>query len=292
MNPDEYDNDKLIDFNALLDFQDSILAEKSPINLFEHLKFILHAQKSKLWYNHETQDLLTDAELNSLINSGYDDNQHLLVSKNQELRIFGDIVNFELKLANKLHKLREDVKNFAISTQLQFSVISNGLNSGTAKTNLLIKLFTELSSDLIWCLSLSYDKFQLDLCSNVEIWQKLWVIYFEAQIPIKYNLQKLYLEFKDRTKCKHINYTIEKDPLTIIETKSKVRRIFEYYFLIEGDIVTLNYPSSVMSFYVHQNQFGIEFIKLVSNDSDGSLKLPEEALFILHYKSTQYWTNT
>jgi len=287
---DEYD------FASLLDFQEKILS-RTDYDLFLHLKLLLMAQKYGLWFNPETMELITEQEKKLRLNRNELDENNFSV--NPAVRVFGNLTLFELKLSGILSKFREDVKDYSTTTYMQLNVLDSELRIQT-----MVNLFLKLTSSLIWCLCLINDRFQLELCYSRELWNTLWIERYikpnlnssdiknkNLLIPAVYNLQRLYLELQDKDQATYIVFELPRFPLSTMEVKSRILRLTDRLFLVEGDIVEAKFIGDEEdyneNFYIHQNESGYEIIKL---EFDGdNLKLPEEASMIAEIKGRSYW---
>ena len=282
------------DFSAIIDF-----ATEQNDDMMFHLKMILIAIKNKLWYNPETGELITEKEKDRRIISESQLKARIRNEYSTDVNnpVFGDVMLYNDKIRFKLVKLMEQVYDFSATLLMQLTLYSDN-----ARVIYATDLFYQLSSSLIWSMCLVNDDFQIKVCSDRRLWELIWTKEFFTLIPAVYNLQRLYLELRDRTQAGHIVEFITDEPMTTLEVKGRTINLANRFLLIDGDLITIEYQAQGVAppkpdnrsgservsrtFFLSQTDRGFDPIELKSNDL---INLPEESDRIMKVKGLNYW---
>lgn len=257
---------------------------KVRFDMFKHIHLLLLANQNKLWYNPFTSQLISNNEKERLIASEKQISANIknTFSDDSSVRIFGDIAEYDTFLRPKTFEASRELMAIANSILLQMKVYT-----AESRVPLLAKLFADLPSDFIWVLCLINDDFQIRLCSDPKLWETLWKeTYPDTLIPAVRNLQRLWLELRERSKAKHIIERLNVEPMTQLEVKGKIIRLANQFQLIDGDLVTVSTPSGdvTTTYVLSQYERGFDIIKLGED-----MKLPEEMDRIRGIKGDEYW---
>ena len=242
-------------FPDVLDFNES-----ADIQMLDHYNKIIHAIRFKLWYDLDNFKLVSNSELKRLRKL----KQVYQVSKNKNHPVFGQVRLYAHELGPQLVDLSYEVGDITQSLMLTVKLFETEED----RNAVLLTLLPKLSTELIQAMCNANTSFLMIACKRRLIWEDLWSqSYPTIPIPVIYDLRRLWLELRRRTKRK-IEYFRVDEELDNDVLKGKLIRFASRLKMIHGD-------------EIHIKSYGIlqsENIKVVIQTVNGISIVPKSEL--------------